>query len=509
MKEIGDRAKFALAFQLCDDPDLGSRPELHESWGALQIWINGLNITTGVTASGQAVDSAECPLLPLAEWFLKNWDALFHEERLPTRDSVASSAEWYTNVLYSEIDELKFEALLDQRFAWWSRHGLGAALPDFRIPDVHFRRRDEDVEISWSDTEWRDLRQGVQLSVQPGVSSVPVECVCDAIEEWCRAVLEQLRAKIKVEYLIDQLHEIRSDARTLPRLQLAAGLHGLEAAARGIRRLAGLADGDITPTVKQLLGLSKPKKGQSYATLTVPVLLFRSAQPNLVEADLQCLMRLVDEMEQGRSPRFDEVHQPTRCPVVKELATQSGYGLARTLRQQLNLPLAQPLMFDYDLEGSIVPGLGVDIRDVTLADRGVEGVAIWLPDRLPRIAINTTGRFSSMPWGRRMTIAHELCHLISDGTSQIGVGMVSNAWAPYLLERRANAFAAMFLAPPAAIEKFLDPESDRWQRRDLANAMRRLGIGATTLCRHLHNLGWISLEETLAWIEQLASRDRE
>ena len=215
MKEIGDRTKFALAFRFCDDPDPGSRPELHASWGALQIWINGLNITTGVTASGQAVDSAECPLLPVAEWFLKNWDALFHEGRLPTEDCVSSSAEWHANVLYSEMDELKVEALLDQRFAWWSRHGLGAALPGFRIPDVHFRRRDADVEISWSDTEWRDLRPGVQLSVHPGVRSVPVECVCGAVEEWCWAVLEQLRAKVRVDHLIDRLREIRSGALEL------------------------------------------------------------------------------------------------------------------------------------------------------------------------------------------------------------------------------------------------------------------------------------------------------
>jgi len=509
MRMIGDQGKFAFAFQLGDDPDPESPRDVHASWGAIQIWISGLNITTGITSSGQAVDSAECPLLPIVKWFLENWDPLFHEDRLPVNDSAISSVDWYTNILYSEADEVKFEALLDQRFAWWSRHGLGSALPDFRVPDVHFRRRDTDVEISWSDAEWRELRHGVQLSVQPGVASVPIEIVCDTIENWCHAVLEQLRSRIEVDSLQSQLAELRSDERTLPRLQLAAGLNRLEAAARWIRRLAGLEDGDITATVKQLLGLSKYKYNQAYAALTVPVLLYRSAQPNLSEADLQTLMHLVHEMERGLAPGFDAVHQPTRCPLARESATQSGYELARTLRQSLNLPLAQPLTASYDLESFTIKALGIDIREVTLADRGVEGVAIWLPDRLPRIAINSTGRFSSTPWGRRMTLAHELCHLVSDGTMEVGIGMVSNAWAPYLLERRANAFAAMFLAPPAAIEQFLDPESDRWQRRDLTNAMRGLGIGATTLCRHLQNLGWISLEESLAWIEQLVSRDSD
>jgi Zn-dependent peptidase ImmA (M78 family) len=509
MRVIGDQEKFAFAFQFRDDPDPESPRDVHESWGNLQIWISGLNITAGVTSSGQAVDSAECPLLPIVKWFLNNWDPLFHEDRLPANDSATSSVDWHTTILCSERDEIKLEALLEDRFAWWSRHGLGSSLPDFRVPDVHFRRRDTDVEISWSDAEWRELKHGVQLSVRPGVASLPVETVCTTVEKWCHAVVEQLSSRVEVDSLQRQLAELRSDERTLPRLQLAAGLDRLEAAARGIRRMAGLGDGDISATVKQLLGLAKHKENQPYATLTVPVLLYRSAQPRLSEADLQCLMGLVNDMERGRTPRFDAVHDPTRCPLTPEAATQSGYELARGLRQSLNLALAQPLTSRCDLESSVIKVLGIDIREITLADRGVEGVAIWLPDRLPRIAVNSTGRFSTTPWGRRMTLAHELCHLVSDGTLEIGVGMVSNAWAPYLLERRANAFAAMFLAPPAAIEQFLDPVSERWQRRDLRNAMRGLGIGATTLCRHLQNLGWISVEESLAWIEQLISRDSD
>ncbi|HEX4421103.1 MAG TPA: ImmA/IrrE family metallo-endopeptidase [Kofleriaceae bacterium] len=510
MKELGDRTSFALAFQLRDDPDPASPAEVRASWGSIQIWISGLNITTGVTAAGQAVDSAECPLLPIASWFLNHWDPLFHEERLPQKDSASSSAEWHTTVLYSEVDESKFETLIDQRLAWWSRHGLGAALPDFRIPDVHFRRRDADVEISWSDAEWRDLRSGVQLSVQPGVASVPIATVCDVVEAWCLAVVDELRDRVDVRALTRTLAELRAEDRTLPRLQLAAGLNGLETAARGIRRMAGLLDGDVTQTVKQLLGVSSHTKqgtNRLYATLTIPVLLYRSAQPNLSEADLQCLMRLADDMEQGSAPGFDAVHNPTRCPLSAEAATQSGYELARTLRRMRDLPLTEPLTSGYDLENVVLRALAIDVQEVTLVDRGVEGVAIWRPHHLPRIAINSTGRFSSTPWGRRMTLVHELCHLISDGTTEIGVGMVSNSWAPALLERRANAFAAMFLAPPAAIEKVLNPEPEQWKRPDLVNAMRRLGIGATTLCRHLQNLGWISREDSIAWIEQLVNRD--
>ena len=94
---------------------------------------------------------------------------------------------------------------------------------------------------------------------------------------------------------------------------------------------------------------------------------------------------------------------------------------------------------------------------------------------------------------------------MNDGSSDVGVGIVSNAWAPYLQERRANAYAAMLLAPPAALTRCLDPDSSNWTRRDLIHAMDTLGVGATTLCRHLQNVQWISSEESEAWMEHLAS----
>ena len=103
-----------------------------------------------------------------------------------------------------------------------------------------------------------------------------------------------------------------------------------------------------------------------------------------------------------------------------------------------------------------------------------------------------------------MTLAHELCHLLHDGeTSRVGI--VSNRWAPYLMERRANAFAAMLLMPDAALEAALDRRSERWTRHDLCRAMHQLGVGVTALTRQLRNRGWISESEREGWVDELTS----
>ena len=101
-----------------------------------------------------------------------------------------------------------------------------------------------------------------------------------------------------------------------------------------------------------------------------------------------------------------------------------------------------------------------------------------------------------------MTIAHELCHLLFDG-SESGVGLVSNPWAPYLPERRANAFAAMLLAPEAAISELLSQDSASWTMQEFVQAMRHLGVGLTMFTWHLQNLGWITESERQAIVEEL------
>lgn len=507
MMEVGRRELFALAFQLTDDPDAEGSALNRASWGYLQMWVAGRNLTSGIAADGTSIDRAECPLLPIVAWFVDRWDALFHEERLPSDYEAISSAQWHSRVLQSaKDDDAAFDELMDERLAWWNNHGLGSALPDYRIPDLHIRRRDKHVELSWDDSEWRAVASGVQLSFQPGVVTLTIDFVCSTVSDWCRAVLRDVAATADVSQLMSRLNALASSERTLPRLLLAAGMSKLSAAADRLRKLAGVEDGAVEDTIKQLVGLGSGSPARLYATLTVPVLLFRSARPSLSEGDLHALIRLSSDAARGSSTLELDLRSPRPCPLDNRASTMDGYDLAREVRAKLKIPMTEPLTGVRDLESVLLSTLGVAVLDVTLEDRGVEGVAIWSPGRIPLIAVNTGGLFSGTQWGRRMTLAHEVCHLLSDGSEDVGVGIVSNSWAPRLLERRASAFAAMLLAPSEALRAVLGGDnSARWHVRDLQRAMSVLGIGATTLCRQLQNLSWISKEESEAWLERLAS----
>lgn len=507
MTLLGSPDRFALGFELRDYPDRSGRPEARASWGALTIWVGGRNLTAGRLGTGESVDHALVPLLPVARWLLNNWDYLLHEERLPRPASVSSSAAWSSAVLRRlPEDEPSLNRLLDERETWCRRHGLGAWLPDYRVPDLNLRRSADKIEISWDDVEWRQVPRGVLLVEHPGAVQLPVAEVARTIRAWCTEAATAFASKpalaTATSELLAGLAGLDSPSRTLVRAEIAVGAQ-LRRLAISLRTMAGVVGGSVDDTVRTLLDLSQATVSEGAITsLPVPALLFRSASPNLSVGDLTRILSFSSDGA-SRSTKLDAFRSPSFPGGDPDAITQDGYDLAMEFRERAGLGAHTPLAGNLDLEHLLTERFGVTVRDVHLDEVYVDGVAVVTPGRDPLIAVNRSGRFARSTTGRRMTLAHELCHVLHDMTENGIVGVVSGPWAPYVLERRANAFAAMLLAPEAAIESVLPRDSETWTAGGLRDAMRALGIGISTLTWHLYNLRWISESERQAWVDEL------
>jgi Zn-dependent peptidase ImmA (M78 family) len=466
---------------------------------------------------GTVVDEAQVPLFPIVRWLVDHWDPLFHEERLPRSSSHERAVDWYLeSIARLPRSPGKASALLEDRERWWNRHGLGASLPDYRIPDLQIRRSGTDVELSWNDLEWRTVPTGVVLVEQPGKALLPAPEVAGVLHAFCESVSAVLSDALPdsdtalqdVRTLQGDLQRIREPdrSRVLERFKWAVGF-SLDETARRLREMAGIVEGTVEDTVAALLGLKGELESPGLvAPFTVPVLLYRSASPNLSADDLHTLLRLTRGDGASQTPELAQYVRPARASGSPSRLTRDGYELAIELRSELDIALERPLTEDLDLEKVLIPQLGVHIEDVHLDDTLVDGVALFGPNIEPTIAVNRSGRFARTPWGRRMTLAHEMCHLLHDVQEGGLVGVVSNPWADYGAERRANAFAAMLIAPEEALAAVLSTDTESWTRHALDHAMRTLGIGATTLTWQLYNLGWISESERSAWIQELVER---
>ncbi len=507
MKIIGNPDRFALGFDLVEDPDAGGQPHSRASWGHFQVWVSGRNLTSGRAPDGTGVDSAMVPLAPIVKWIAQQWDPMFHEGRLPTSTESATAAAWSLDALASlPEDDAQLDARLKARADWWGRHGLGAALPDFRVPDLHIRRVNSGIELSWDDREWRSVPGGIRLNEMPGAAVLPASEAAEVVHGWATAVVEALDEVTESAEFAKEMGALleghANSASPLERLGWASG-EGLKRAAREVGALAAGSTVDHEDMLGALLGLSKNESGGLITPLTVPAMLFKAANPALSTKDIRMLAQVFAQLPSESNVPLSQYQRAEPPPARLGAVTQDGYDKAVALRAALKIDVASPLMGQLDLEKVVVPKLGVTVEELTLDDFQIDGVAMLSAGKRPMVAVNVSGRFSSTRWGRRMTLAHELCHLLHDLSDNNEVGMVSNPWAPYVLERRANAFAAMLLMPPAALADVLCRDSRQWTSEMLHAAMKTLGVGRSAFTWHLYNLKWIGVSERRAWLDVL------
>jgi Zn-dependent peptidase ImmA (M78 family) len=143
-----------------------------------------------------------------------------------------------------------------------------------------------------------------------------------------------------------------------------------------------------------------------------------------------------------------------------------GYVLAKWFSSQ-TLPRDNGnLVFD-----SIIRSWNVVIKEVT-CNESLDAIAVWGPKHGPAILLNREGEHNRKE-GRRSTLAHEICHLLVDRRSSIPFGEVLGGTVPYLIEARANAFAAELILPQdAAIQQWLVLRKKGFEAKDCVEAIK-------------------------------------
>ena len=129
--------------------------------------------------------------------------------------------------------------------------------------------------------------------------------------------------------------------------------------------------------------------------------------------------------------------------------------------------------------------------EVRLETNSIRGIAIAGNDFSPAIVVNLSHKFNGSARGRRFTLAHELCHIFFDRSHAKRLSHVSGPWTSGRVEKRANAFAALFLATPHALERALG-ENVSPDRAMIERLAASFGIGARALREHMRNLNIIS-----------------
>ncbi len=215
---------------------------------------------------------------------------------------------------------------------------------------------------------------------------------------------------------------------------------------------------------------------------------------------------LRDRLGERRDTSLVESTKPVRIRADSK-PPHGAEELAQQVRDDLGLG-NEPIRSMVDLVES---RLGIDVSWVTPdeLDRDIDAASVVAPG--PAILVNLVGGVEQW-WRTRMTLAHEVCHLLFDrdflaGGGQRGFVLFSpgsvpgDSWtkpaAPrsrwYFseeferIEQRANAFAAYFLVPRSrvlALSDGLDPTSEA----AIVAICREHGVGRETAINLLTNV---------------------
>ena len=221
-------------------------------------------------------------------------------------------------------------------------------------------------------------------------------------------------------------------------------------------------------------------------------LMFGSLAPNVGEQDLLPLARTMVELSspEGEPETIRALCRSTPIAEYGSPSWSQGYELAEELHETFGMEFTRDASVDID---GMIDKLGIRIVSLELSDEDTLGLSIAGPNHRPGIVVNPRHQRNAHHFGRRFTLAHELCHVLFDRQAGRRLAIASGPWAPCDIEKRANAFAAMLLMPPSLIQRatasLTEPIDTIVGVREMAQVLQ---AGVRSVLHHLKNLGFIA-----------------
>ncbi|WIX85845.1 ImmA/IrrE family metallo-endopeptidase [Amycolatopsis sp. DG1A-15b] len=501
----GDTASFAVEFALVADDvaDWMVDPDERLTWGALSIWVGGANVCEHVV-QGEVLRGAHWYLLPILEWLVEQWDPLLHEERMPVPAAGPNAARGSQHAAMLA----EFQASTDNSIelaeaveTWVQRHSLRASAPGALLPDLYIRRDGDRVEFSVGSDPLAGADWGVTFTQRRTIERIAVEDVAntlyDAVTMFNAHLMRRHPDNRRYRELQERLDSLPMESSSPARV---AWLSGAGAQVEDFRQLWQDVRDAIPAHLREQLNQSESLSlvGGGLAELASPAaLLFGSLSPTIAADDVATLYQAL--LQGTPSCQGTKRLQEAGIKILQdvELAGLTPGEQGSVLGEEAWRLLAPQKGRIVDVK-EILQDLEVHIDHVKIKDRSVRAVSMLGVDGSARIVVNDSFELGVTDAIERFTLAHELGHLLLDQDRATQMIVASGEWAPVEIERRANAFAAAFLAPlpmlNAATSALHAPAISALSRTQIHAVAKTMRVSFSALVGRLQNIGWITPE---------------
>lgn len=435
-----------------DPPDKVSGGAL--AWGAAQLNVNGTPVWFG-GKSEVAPEPLEWSWIELLEFLAAKWSYLRTEQAYPfnlTPDEPRTLRKTLRKLLDEEWDDHKKDLYDEEVFRFEDRHDLARALRGLHVPSVFVVREGNNAWIATEDAAGlfplaqvvSDLSAiGTKIAERISSSCTTSARAKSALESWAN------REVIKPGLVI-------SLATGLSKDEFSAKLPKDSLEFWELEQVSG-ADSEIACAARMVKGGYTSEDDRFAIAHEVRKLVHKNTSKSE-----PLVLKLKDKLER----------------LLAKDPYEQGYTLASDVRYELQLGdgLVHP--------DQVLITFSVVIIDVILSE-AIDAVGCWGPRHGPAVLINQRGKHAATAWGRRATLAHELCHFLIDRSLSLPLAEVLGGRSPYRLERRANAFAAELLLPRAAARE--EYAKHRSAQPTLDSLCSRFGVGVTVAANQLKN----------------------
>ena len=208
----------------------------------------------------------------------------------------------------------------------------------------------------------------------------------------------------------------------------------------------------------------------------------RMMGPELSPEEIRAVAGRIRMVRRRETPALDALTTRAPSPDATSKPHEQGYELAIWLRSELGAGDGA-----IDVE-RLLKDWKVTLLESELAAPHLDAVCCWGPSHGPAILLNPRGRHAAHTYGRRATLAHEICHLLVDRAASLPLAEVLGGRAPYDVEARARAFAAELLLPRrVAGEEVLGGNGE--PEKVVARLRRRFRVSREVVCWQIRNSG--------------------
>lgn len=497
-QSFGARDQFQVEWRLESDPDSGRGATVARaaSWGAFKIWVHNRNLCQH-HVDGRIIHEVHWYLLPMALWFVEQWNPLFHEERLEGHPDQLNARWAFDQIVGKIIGDIDPEGVRKNQAwqAWWRRHALRACRQGGLFPDIFFRRLLDFIEISWGNEPLPGMPGDFYFTAPVGTAYLPPNQVADPLYAALKALAQHLRSLLPDDQMFTRLmsmvEEIPGQSVAMRAFWYLEGAISSHASLDRHARYLTLRQGDPVP-MDLFQRFVSPLVIQRFSPVDI---LFGSVSPKISEEDAGVLIAQMVQ-SRGNGPESKELGGivSNRPLTLARKPYDEGYDMAMDLLDHFDLLEEGESWVDLQ---PMLRQLGVAVKEVSLQESNIRGMAVAGSDYEPTIVVNTAHPMNFRESGKRFTQAHELCHIIHDRLYGTHLALASGPWAPAAVEQRANAFASMLLMPYRVVNQAMAEVSSG--RLATAVGVRhvadRLHTSFYATLNHLKNTAKITFEE--------------